>query len=105
MVIPGVQPHFMMLRGLADDRFIFRADAPAGPCGSGQQDIPAVERCRARAQHFVQKGRFNQAPQVTPHIVWPDAEEKRRAHVVFAQQLQQPRHTLARAAKGVDVNA
>ena len=56
MVIPGVQPHFMMLRGLADDRFIFRADAPAGPCGSGQQDIPAVERCCARAQHFEQKG-------------------------------------------------
>ena len=62
MVIPGVQTHLMMLCRLTDNRFITRAYASAGPGGAGQQNIPAVEGCCARAQHFEQKCRFNQTP-------------------------------------------
>lgn len=64
-----------------------------------------VQRGGSGTQHLPQKLRFYQAPQVAPHIVRPDAEEEACLDPMPAQQLQQPRNAVPRAAKGIDIYA
>ncbi len=42
---------------------------------------------------------------MAPHIVRPDAEEEACLDPMPAQQLQQPRNAVPRAAKGIDIYA
>ena len=105
VVVPGMQADFMRFGGGADHRFVPCADAAPRPGGAGQQNIPAVQRGGSGTQHLPQKLRFYQAPQVAPHIVRPDAEEEACLDPMPAQQLQQPRNAVPRAAKGIDIYA
>ena len=42
---------------------------------------------------------------MTPHVVRPDAEKEACLNPVLAQQSQQPRDPVPRAAKGIDIYA
>src|SRR5450830_29366 len=106
MVIPGVQADFMPGGlGLAHQVPQVTADRLARPGGAGQQDIPAIQAGSVGTQHLPQELRADQAPQVAPHIVRPDTEEKRRFYPGFIQGLEQPWHAFASATVSVDVDA
>src|SRR5690606_8690343 len=76
----------------------------ARPRGAGQQNVPAVQSGGIGAQHLPEKLRADQAPQVPPHVVRPDAEKKRRFDLGLIKHFQQSRHTLTSASVGVDIN-
>ena len=105
MVIPGVKANFMSLRHVADNLSVSRANTAARPGGTRQQNIPAIQRCRARAKHLPQELRFYQAPQMTPHVIRPDAEEKTGLDTVLFQHRHQPGNAFARTAKSIHINA
>ncbi len=104
-MIPGMQPHFMRLRDAADNLCVGFANKTPRPRRPGQQNVPAIQRCRAWAQHLPQELRLYQAPQVAPHVIRPDAEEKTGLHAVLFQHRHEPWHPFAGTAKGVDINA
>ncbi len=104
-MIPGMQSDFMVLRRRAHNVGQPASDIPSRPGGARQQDVPAVERCRARAQHLPQKARLHQTPQVAPHVVRPDAKKEARLQLMQAELLQQRRHPQLRAPPGVDIDA
>jgi hypothetical protein len=51
-----------------------------------------------------QKTAAGQTPQMAPHVVRADTEEKRRFDLRFVEHVQQPRHAITGAAIGVDIN-
>ncbi len=106
MVVPGVQAD-LVAGGLGPphQRAEFAADRLARPGGAGQQDVPAIQAGGARAEHLPEERRARQAPEVAAHVVRADAEEEGRLQPGFVEQLEQPRHPVAGAAEGVDVDA
>ena len=104
-MIPGMQTGFVSgtLRGF-DDVSQGLADVSPRPESAGQQDIPAIETGGIGAQHFDQKRRLEQPPQMTPHIVRAHAEKKRGPDLTLGEDLQQARYPKSGTAKGVDVD-
>ena len=106
LVVPGVQADFMPGRSrLAHEAAQFREDAPTRPGRAGQQNFPPIQGRGTRTQHFPQKSRAQQTPEVAAHIVRPHAEKKGGLDIVAVEQFQQTRQPMLGAVKGVRVHS
>ena len=68
------------------------------------QRAHAVVLDDARAAHLADEARAEHPPDRAAGVVGAEAEQERRADAVLAEQLDQRRHALARAAQRVDVD-
>ncbi|MOA25840.1 hypothetical protein D3C78_1465890 [compost metagenome] len=105
-MIPGVQPYLVTGgKGLAHQVPKIAADGLARPGGASQQNVPPVQARCVGAQHLPEKLRADQAPQVAPHVVRANAEEKRRLDLCFVEHVQQPGHPITGTPVGVDIDS
>ncbi|MNN77415.1 hypothetical protein D3C81_1938720 [compost metagenome] len=101
-----MQTHFMTgITGLTHQVPEIAANRLARPRGAGEQNVPAVQAGRIGAEHFPEKLRADQTPQMPAHVVGADTEEERCLDLRLVEHFQQARHTFTGAAKGVDVDA
>ncbi len=104
-VVPGMDAAFVAGAARRAHRLgRAQADVRARQQHAIHQRAQAVVRDHRGTRHLAQKSRAEHAPQRPAGMVGSEAEQEGRAGVVRAQQRDQLRHALARAAQRVDVN-
>ena len=105
MMVPGMDADFMTGVGTGfDDIAETTADPGSRPHGSHQENVHAIKAGSFGAEHFPQKGWFQQTPDMTAHIIRSGGEEKRCPDPVFVQDPAEIRHSVAGAPEGVYID-